>query len=99
MAEYVLSYPFSIGFNRFNTVLQDSDAYKAQQIKGFLRTSKNERPMVPDFGVDEPTFHEFDSGEFFDSFLNFYSSSTLEITEIKILEIAGVVSDVQIGFK
>ena len=55
--------------------------------------------MVPDFGVDEPTFHEFDSGQFFDSFLNFYNSSTLEITEIKILEVSGAVSDVQIGFK
>ncbi len=99
MAEFVLSYPLSLDYNRFNTVLQDTDTYKAQQIKGFLRTEKNERPLLPDFGMNEPTFHEFDSGEFFDSFLNFYSSQTLELTEVKVLESSGVVSDVQISFK
>ena len=29
---------------------------------------------------------------------NFYSSETLEISEVKVLETSGVVSDVQIGF-
>ncbi len=99
MADYVLAYPLSVSTDRFNTVLQDSDTYKAQQIKGFLRTEKNERPLLPDFGMNEPTFHEFDSGQFFDAFLNFYSGQTLEITEVKLLEAAGVVSDIQIGFK
>ena len=99
MAQFVLSYPLSLDFNRFNTVRLDSDTYKAQQIKGFLRTEKNERPLLSDFGMNEPTFHTFDSGEFFDAFLNFYSSETLEISEVKVLETSGVVSDVQISFK
>ena len=99
MAEFVLSYPLSVGVSRLNTVLQDSDAYKAHKIKGFLRTEKNERPIMPDFGMNEPTFYEFDSGEFFDSFLKFYSTNTLEITDVKVLEVSGAVSDVQIGFK
>lgn len=99
MEEFVLSYPLSLTFDRFSTVRQDSDAYKAQQIKAFLRTEKGERPIMPDFGMNEPTFNTFDSGEFFDSFLNFYSSQTLEITEVKVLETSGVVSDVQISFK
>ena len=99
MAEYVLSYPLSLDTLRFNTVLQDTDTYKAQQINGFLRTEKNERGLLTDFGMNEATFHEFDTGKFFDSFLNFYSPLTLEITEVKVLESSGVVSDVQIGFK
>ena len=99
MAEYVLSYPLSLDTLRFNTVLQDTDTYKAQQINGFLRTEKNERGLLTDFGMNEATFREFDTGKFFDSFLNFYSPLTLEITEVKVLESSGVVSDVQIGFK
>lgn len=99
MAVYVMSYPVSMGPARFNTVLQGSDAYKAQQIKSFLRTEKNERSLMPDFGMNEPTFDEFDSGKFLDSFLNFYSANTLEIMEIRLLEKSGAVTDVEIGFK
>jgi hypothetical protein len=99
MAEFVLSYPFSLQDGKPKTVLQDTDTYKAQQVKGLLRTAKEERPIMPDFGMNEPTFDTFDTGEFFDSFLEFYSPSVIEITEVKVLEVAGAVSDVQISFK
>lgn len=101
MAEYVLSYPFHIDTvnRRANVVYSDTDTYKAQQVKAFLRTHREERSIMPQFGIEEPTFHVFDTGAFFDDFNKFYSAKDIKIEQITLSEVSGAVKDVTIEFK
>lgn len=100
MAEYVLSYPFSIDApnSRASVVYSSSDVYKAQQIKAFMRTDTGERLMFPTFGITDPTFDDFNSGTFYESFSNFYDSSAISLEEIEVVEEGGVVVDVVVDF-
>lgn len=100
MAEYVMSYPFRVDTvnRRFSVVPQGSDMYKAEQVKAFLRTSSDERPIFPTFGIDEPTFHTFDSGKFYDDFIDFYPSS-IPIRDITLVEVNGALSNVVVEFE
>ncbi len=101
MSQFVLSYPFSVDNKnqRANVVLAGTDTYKAQQVKAFVRSETNERPIFPDFGIEEPTFNTFDSGKFYDAFSDFYSASDIEILEIELINASGALRDVQIKFK
>lgn len=100
MAEYVLSYPFSVDTlnSRASVVYSTSDVYKAQQIKAFMRTDTGERRIFPTFGITDPTFDDFNSGAFFDSFSNFYDSSDINLEEIEVVEEGGAVVDVIVEF-
>lgn len=100
MAEYVLAYPFSIDSNnnRANVVFSSTDTYKAQQIKAFLRTMSEERPMFPSFGIDEPTFYTFDTGVFYDAFVDFYAPDLIKINQIKLNEVDGALASVVVEF-
>ena len=100
MAEYVLSYPFSIDTTngRAAVVYSSTDVYKAQQIKAFMRTDVGERIMFPTFGITDPTFDDFNSGAFYDSFSDFYSSADISIEQIEVIEEGGAVVDVVIDF-
>jgi len=55
---FVLSHPFRFqpGGGPAATVQEGSDQYKAEQIAIMLMTHPGERPLVPDFGVADPTF-------------------------------------------
>jgi hypothetical protein len=101
MAEYVLSYPFRMSNNnrRANVVLSGTDTYKAQQVKAFVRTETTERSIFPNFGIEEPTFNTFDSGQFYDSFSDFYTSDNIEIVEIGLVQSEGALVNVEISFK
>tara|TARA_Y100000361_G_C10911578_1_gene214273 strand:+ start:80 stop:385 length:306 start_codon:yes stop_codon:yes gene_type:complete len=98
-AESLLSYPFRIDFNnlRFGTVNSESDTYKAEQVSAFIRTEKGERVLFPEFGIDDPVFSGFDSGDFLDSFVEFYPSNKIEITEVRISQ-GGGRQDVAVSF-
>jgi len=100
VAEFVLSYPFSIDpvNRRANVVNTDTDTYKAQQIKAFLRTSSGERPVFESFGIEEPTFHTFDSGRFYDDFIDFYPPESIKIDKINFVQSNGALSSVIIEF-
>lgn len=100
MAEYVLSYPFSLDTlnGRAAVVYSSSDVYKAQQIKSFMRTDTGERRMFPTFGITDPTFDAFDSGTFYDSFSSFYDSGDINLEEIEVVEEGGVVVNVRVDF-
>tara|TARA_B100000287_G_C20328975_1_gene660922 strand:+ start:114 stop:422 length:309 start_codon:yes stop_codon:yes gene_type:complete len=99
-AQFVLSYPFRVDMNnqRLGTVNSDTDAYKAEQINAFLRTEKDERALFPAFGITDPVFHRFDSGEFIDSFLEFYKPSEIAIEGVSITEEGGSVTNVAVTF-
>ena len=100
-SQFLLSYPFRIDYNneRFGTVDSGSDTYKAQQISAFLRTEKSERPLFPSFGIEDPVFNTFDSADFIDSFIEFYPSDRIEITEIRVTDKNSGSQDVAVGFK
>jgi|TARA_B100001250_G_scaffold401579_1_gene413617 hypothetical protein len=100
-AQFVLSYPFRVDINnrRLGTINSETDTYKAEQINAFLRTEKEERALFPAFGITDPVFHKFDSGEFVDSFLEFYKPSEIAIENVDILEEGGNVLNVSVGFK
>ena len=100
MAVYALSYPFRVNSvtRRFGNVLVGSDTYKAEQITAFIKTEKDTRPVFPQFGMTNPLFHEFDAGEFYDSFSDFYDSDDIDVNQIAINEFQGRVRDIQIDF-
>ena len=79
-------------------IYSDTDAYKAEQINAFLRTEKDERALFPAFGITDPVFHRFDSGEFIDSFLEFYKPSEIAIEGVSITEEGGSVTNVAVTF-
>ena len=100
MAQKVLSYPFRIdgSVGGFASVSDSSDTYKGQQINAFLRTSKGERPVFGDFGLDDPTFYEFDVSQFIDGFTDYYASEEIKITAVQTTDTAGVTPDIVISF-
>lgn len=101
MAVQVLSYPFSTNNNRggFSTVDDESDTYKAQQVAAFIRTRRSERPIFPSFGIDDPVFYTFDSGEFYDSFSDFYPTDDITINEISVTKSEGRITDIVVSFE
>ena len=101
MAAFVMSYPFSIDTanSKISTVYTDTDTYKAEQISAFLKTRKNERVLMPEFGIRDPVFDKFDVAAFSVDFLNFYpADKDIVLEEISLLKNAGVVTDVLIQF-
>ena len=100
MAQNVMAYPFKLDptIGGFAVTDDETDTYKAQAVSAFLRTQKGERPMFYSFGITNPLFHEFDSGDFFSSFSDFYSSGTINISEISVASTNGAVSDVAVSF-
>ena len=101
MSEYVLSYPFRMNNKnrRAEVVMTGTDTYKAQQVKAFVRTETTERSIFPNFGIEEPTFNTFDSGQFYDAFSDFYTTDDIEIMEIGLVQSEGALSNVEITFK
>lgn len=59
----ILSHPFRLHAGRVATVEQDSDTADAEQIAVLALTRLGERPLVPGFGMTDPTFVGFDEGE------------------------------------
>lgn len=60
----ILSHPFRLGSDgRVATVEQTSDAGAAEQLAVLCLTRPGERPLVPAFGLSDPTFAGFDASE------------------------------------
>jgi hypothetical protein len=100
MTQQVLSYPLRIDTTtgRFATVSDETDTYKAQQIRAFTRTVKGERLILTDFGMTDPAFNEFDVSEFVDKFSDYYSVDRIKITSIERNRTEGIYPDIVINF-
>lgn len=59
----ILSFPFRIAGGKAVHVEESSDAGRAEMLAVLLSTRIGERPMVPGYGVTDPTFDELDAGE------------------------------------
>ena len=94
----VLSFPLKFS-NRgeFIKVSDTSDAYKAQQIRAFVSTHKEERKVFPMFGVTDPTFDDFVPLELIDSIAQFYGS-TLNLSDVEIVKNQGAINTIEINF-
>ena len=95
----VLSIP--LGFSNTGEFLKVDDAsneYKAEQIKAFMSTHKGERPLFPSFGMDDPTFDEFNGSELIEEFAQFYGTSIL-IEDVDVIQKQGAVDTIEVNFK
>lgn len=60
----IISHPFRIGLTgHIATVEQSSDAAGAEQIALLCLTRPGERPLVPGYGLSDPTFEGFQGSE------------------------------------
>lgn len=60
----LISYPFRLGPNgSIVTRPDDSSDYYAEMIANLVLTHPGERPQVPLFGLNDPTFSEIDAQE------------------------------------
>jgi hypothetical protein len=81
----------------FIKVDDDSNAYKAEQIKAFMSTHKNERKMFPTFGVDDPTFGAFDPASLLGEFIQFYGSS-IQLQNVDVIRQRGALDTIEVNF-
>jgi len=51
-----LAWPFRMAGRRLATVEQDSLEEVQQNVHSYLATAKGERPLAPEFGLEDPTF-------------------------------------------
>lgn len=51
-----LAWPFRLSGRRLGTVEQDSIDDVKQNVHSYLATARGERPLSPDFGLEDPTF-------------------------------------------
>lgn len=51
-----LAWPFRMAGSQLATVEQDSIEDVRQNVRSFLHTTRGERSLSPDFGLDDPTF-------------------------------------------
>lgn len=96
----VISFPVTFeSTGSFAKVEQGSDAHKAQQISGFVKTELGERPVFREFGTTDPTFDRFDAEGFTERFGLFYKSSDVKLTKIELAEQGGAIVEIDIEFE
>jgi hypothetical protein len=58
-----LAVPFRLAAGRAVLVNQDTVDYRVQLVTDLVATRPNERPMVPRYGLEDPTFTGLDIGD------------------------------------
>ena len=53
--------------------------------------------MFPTFGIKDPVFAKFDSGEFLETFAEYYTD--IVIDEVDIVETSGRLTDIMVTFQ
>ena len=81
----------------FIKVEDTSNAYKAEQIQAFMSTHKNERKLFPTFGVNDPTFGEFDPAELLGEFIQFYGDS-IQLENVDVIRQQGALDTIEVNF-
>lgn len=81
----------------FVKVDDSSNSYKAEQIHAFMSTHKNERKLFPTFGVDDPTFGEFDPAQLLGEFIQFYGD-TIRLENVDVIKQRGALDTIEVNF-
>ena len=95
----VISFPFKVENGSFVKVEQGTDAYKAQQVSGFVKTELGERPLFDQFGTTDPSFDRLDAEGFTERFQLFYKSDNIKLSQINIAEQGGALVEIDIEFE
>ena len=94
----VLSFPLKFSTKgEFIKVSDTSEEYKAQQLRAFVSTHKDERPVFPMFGITDPTFRDFTPLELIDSIGHFYGTS-LTVSEVQVIKTQGAIDTIEVNF-
>lgn len=97
---YVLSFPIELAPNgQLAKVESGSDAYKAQQISAFVRTSPGERVTFSGYGTEDPTFDDFDSAGWVERFSIFYPRNRLSLDDIQVVKSGNAVTAINVSFE
>lgn len=60
MSAILISYPFRLATNGEVVIRPDSDDdYYAEELAGLIQTVPGERPLVPDYGIEDPVYNEW----------------------------------------
>ena len=94
----VLAFPFSISNGHVETVEEASDKWKSQEVYAFIRTNKQERPLFPNYGTDDPTFDEFSAENFVGEFDEFYSGDIV-LSEVEVVTEGNAVVQINVSFE
>ena len=59
----LISYPFRLGSDGSIVTIEDGADYYADELAMLLKTLPGERELVPEYGIDDPTFDNFSQME------------------------------------
>jgi hypothetical protein len=83
----ILSHPFRLAPDgRIATVEQDTAQAHAEQLAVLVLTRRGERPLVPTFGITDPTFGDLDVAELEGAVETFGPAVALEEVELEFLD-------------
>ena len=59
----LISYPFRLNKQGYVQTTEDGEDYYAEELAMLIKTQPGERGLVPDYGIADPTFSNFDTAE------------------------------------
>ena len=62
-----------------------------------MSTHKNERKLFPTFGVDDPSFGEFDPASLLGEFIQFYGTS-IKLQNVDVIKQRGALDTIEVNF-
>ena len=94
----VLSMPLRLKSNgEFFKVSDTSNAYKAEQIKAFMSTHKQERKVFPSFGIVDPTFDGLNASDILGEFIQFYGDE-INLVKVDMVREQGALDKIDVKF-
>ena len=94
----VLSVPLRLKSNgEFFKVSDTSNAYKAEQIKAFMSTHKQERKVFPSFGIVDPTFDGLNASDILGEFIQFYGDE-INLVKVDMVREKGALDKIDVKF-
>lgn len=79
----VLAHPLRLAGSSVALVDDTSDAGLAQELAVLMTTRRGERPMLPSWGVTDPTFDALDVAEV-NGVLQLHGPDTVEVTDVLV---------------
>lgn len=91
----ILQHPFRVVAGSVAVVDADDDVGTAQQIAVVVMTRRGERPLVPAFGTEDPTFNRVDISDIEATMRQFYPEITIEDA---VVTVAGDTQRVEVQY-
>ena len=85
------------GNGDFMKVSDTSNEYKAEQIKAFMSTHKQERKVFPSFGIVDPTFDGLNASDILGEFIQFYGTE-IDLVGVDMVRQRGALDKIEVKF-